>query len=68
MENQPKFKICLTMAGAVSAGAFTAGVLDYLLETLDVWEKAKQKNREIGVGNEGIILDLVPADNFYRRL
>lgn len=53
METQPKFKICLTMAGAVSAGAFTAGVLDYLLETLDVWEKAKQKNREIGVGNEG---------------
>lgn len=48
MSNQPKFKICLTMAGAVSAGAFTAGVMDYLLETLDIWEKAKQKNRELG--------------------
>lgn len=43
-----KFKICLTMAGAVSAGAFTAGVTDYLLETLDLWEKAKQKNRQLG--------------------
>lgn len=53
MSTQPKFKICLTMAGAVSAGAFTAGVMDYLLETLDIWEKTKQKNREIGIGNEG---------------
>lgn len=44
MEQRPKFKICLTMAGAVSAGGFTAGVMDYLLETLDLWEKAKQKN------------------------
>lgn len=44
----PKFKICLTMAGAVSAGAFTAGVVDYLLETLDLWEKAKAQNRALG--------------------
>lgn len=36
------------MAGAVSAGAFTAGVMDYLLETLDLWEKAKAKNRSLG--------------------
>ncbi|TDS09743.1 patatin-like phospholipase domain-containing protein [Sphingobacterium paludis] len=49
MEEKQKFKICLTMAGAVSAGAFTAGVMDYLLETLDLWEKAKQKNIARGV-------------------
>lgn len=36
------------MAGAVSAGAYTAGVLDYLIETLDLWEQAKQKNRDLG--------------------
>lgn len=36
------------MAGAVSAGAYTGGVLDYLLETLDLWEKAKNKNRKLG--------------------
>ncbi len=41
------------MAGAVSAGAYTAGVLDYLLETLQLWEEAKAKNRAIGVGNPG---------------
>ena len=48
MSDIPKFKICLTMAGAVSAGAFTAGVMDYLLETLELWEQAKIKNRSLG--------------------
>lgn len=47
MSQQKTFKLCLTMAGAVSAGAFTAGVLDYLLETLELWEKAKEKNRSL---------------------
>ncbi len=45
MSQQKTFKLCLTMAGAVSAGAFTAGVLDYFLETLDLWDKAKEKNK-----------------------
>jgi hypothetical protein len=35
------FNLGLTMAGAVSAGAYTGGVLDYLFEVLDKWEKAK---------------------------
>lgn len=35
------------MAGAVSAGAYTAGVIDYLLEALDLWEQAKAKNRAL---------------------
>ena len=48
MSDIPKFKICLTMAGAVSAGAFTAGVMDYLLETLELWEQAKIKNSSLG--------------------
>ena len=49
MENNQKFKICIAMAGAVSAGAFTAGVMDYLLETLELWEQAKKRNRELGI-------------------
>lgn len=36
------------MAGAVSAGSFTGGVVDYLIETLDLWEKAKQNNLRLG--------------------
>jgi len=30
------------MAGAISAGAYTAGVMDYLFESLERWETAKQ--------------------------
>ncbi len=36
------------MAGAVSAGAYTAGVMDYLLESLHLWEKAKKRNLTLG--------------------
>jgi predicted acylesterase/phospholipase RssA len=33
------FYVGLCMAGAVSAGAYTAGVMDYLLQALTEWEK-----------------------------
>lgn len=36
-----EFKIAINMAGAVSAGAYTAGVLDFLMEALEEWHKAK---------------------------
>src|SRR5690554_5703816 len=49
MDDQKTFKLCLTMAGAVSAGAYTAGVLDYLLESLELWERAKKTNRSRGI-------------------
>ncbi len=35
------FRIALNMAGAVSAGAYTAGVLDFLVEALDAWYDAR---------------------------
>lgn len=35
------FEIGLVMAGAISAGAYTAGVIDFLVQALDEWEKAK---------------------------
>ncbi len=35
------FEIGLVMAGAISAGAYTAGVMDFLIEALDEWEKTK---------------------------
>lgn len=46
MENKT-FHIGLTMAGDVSAGAYTGGVIDYLLETLEKWQIAKDKNNKI---------------------
>jgi hypothetical protein len=36
-----EFKVAINMAGAVSAGAYTAGVLDFLIEAIEEWEKAK---------------------------
>jgi hypothetical protein len=45
MNNQiPKsdpFHVGICMAGAVSAGAYTAGVIDYLLEALEAYEKVR---------------------------
>lgn len=39
------FHIALNMTGAVSAGAYTAGVVDFLVEALDAWyaERAEQQ-------------------------
>ena len=39
--NQP-FQIGLCLAGAVSAGAYTAGVIDYLIEALQEWQRRKE--------------------------
>lgn len=47
-EQRKVFKIGIAMAGAVSAGAYTAGVIDYLLETLSKWEGAKERNKQLG--------------------
>ncbi|MFT5265850.1 MAG: putative acylesterase/phospholipase RssA [Polaribacter sp.] len=43
-EENKKFKIGLCMAGAISAGAYTAGVIDYLIEALEEWQKRKDNN------------------------
>lgn len=37
------FELGLVLAGAVSAGAYTAGVLDFLYEALDAWYLAKAR-------------------------
>lgn len=41
-QNQP-FYVGLCMAGAVSAGAYTAGVMDFLIEALDDWESKRDQ-------------------------
>lgn len=51
---EPTFHLGLTMAGAVSAGCYTSGVIDYLFEVLDLWERAKDgKVKDIN-------MDLIP--------
>jgi predicted acylesterase/phospholipase RssA len=41
-----EFKVAINMAGAISAGAYTAGVLDFLTEALEEWQKAKDDYRK----------------------
>ena len=38
------FEIGFALSGAISAGAYTAGVLDYFFQALNAWEEAKQKD------------------------
>jgi hypothetical protein len=50
MLRKPKartFEIGLVMAGAVSAGAYTAGVIDFLLQALEAWEDAKRTGADV---------------------
>ena len=46
------FRLGLTMAGAISAGAYTAGVFDFLIEALQEWEATKAKQRASGLPRE----------------
>lgn len=43
---EDEFHLGITMAGAVSAGCYTGGAMDYLFEILDLWEKAKKNPSE----------------------
>ena len=57
MENQNKpFRIGLCMAGAVSAGAYTAGVMDYLVEALSEWEK---RRGESNVPSHSVVIPIM---------
>src|ERR1700727_1347057 len=52
------FHLGINMAGAVSAGAYTAGALDFLTEALEQWYEAK------GVANPAVPLHDVSIDVF----
>lgn len=45
--------IGLCMAGAVSAGAYTAGVMDFLIEALDEWQRRKDAG-DVGVPTHNV--------------
>ncbi len=44
---KPAFHIGLAMAGAVSGGAYSAGVFDFLVEALNEWQKAKDRGAAV---------------------
>lgn len=46
-QKQTDFELGLVMAGAVSAGAYTAGVVDFLMEALETWETKKKEDNDV---------------------
>src|SRR5574343_433624 len=55
MQNE-SFQLGICMAGAVSAGAYTAGVLDCLMEALEEWE---QKRGQAGIPTHRVTISVV---------
>ncbi|MFZ5779468.1 MAG: patatin-like phospholipase family protein [Pseudomonadota bacterium] len=46
------FDLGLVMAGAISAGAYTAGVMDFLIQALDSWQEQKSQPNAGGLRHE----------------
>jgi Patatin-like phospholipase len=55
-KSEHTFEIGLALAGAISAGAYTAGVLDFLFQALGEWEKERGKQ---GVPDHRVVLKVV---------
>jgi hypothetical protein len=51
------FEFALVLGGTVSAGAFTAGVVDFLIEALDCWINLRDKNDASGPENKQLRLE-----------
>lgn len=54
-----EFQIGLTMSGAISAGAYTAGVVDFLVEALESWEKARAADQNGSVPNHRVGIKVI---------
>ncbi|MBD2446627.1 patatin-like phospholipase family protein [Nostoc sp. FACHB-152] len=47
MQEKTAFEIGLVLSGAVSAGAYSSGVIDFLIEALDNWYQQKQIQQQL---------------------
>ncbi len=63
MSKQPKreteFKLGITMAGAVTAGAYSAGCLYYLLRNLEQWEQEKKKPDNASIPKHKVTIEVM---------
>jgi patatin-like phospholipase len=55
------FELGLVLAGTLTAGAYTAGVLDYLFQALDAWQCAKNDDSPHAPRHEVVISTLAGA-------
>jgi len=44
--NPPTYRLGLAMAGAVSAGAYTAGAMDHVFQTLRIWAMRQEEDQD----------------------
>jgi hypothetical protein len=56
--NDETFEIGLSMSGAISAGSYSAGVLDFLFQALDEWHKAKRE-RPDEVPSHNVVIKVI---------
>ncbi len=54
----PRFEVGLAMAGAISAGAYSSGVIDFLFQALDAWEREKRDN-PAGVPDHAVVVKVI---------
>jgi hypothetical protein len=54
-----EFQLGITMSGAISAGAYTAGVIDFLIQALDEWEKARNGPEAARIPNHRVGIKVV---------
>ena len=57
-QSKKPLRLGIVMAGAVSAGAYQGGVIDYFLQIMDAWEKAKLAN-DPNVPTHDVRLDII---------
>ncbi|MEX2455490.1 MAG: hypothetical protein WD470_12345 [Rhodospirillaceae bacterium] len=53
----PEFRLGLAMAGAISAGAYTAGVSDFLFQALSAWEAGGMKGLAAAVDDPDVVAE-----------
>jgi len=57
-EQEKIFEIGIAMAGAISAGAYSSGVMDFLVQALESWEREKTANPH-GVPNHAVVIKVI---------
>jgi hypothetical protein len=56
--DKTEFQLGLIMGGTVSAGAYTAGVTDFLIEALDAWTRAREAGDKLAPPHR-VVLKLI---------